>query len=78
MVSPNDMLAAATQEMLGGKKPETREDWAQIINFVAYNIDSEVAHLCCHVFGSIYDCPLTEKEIAAIVDFQVKNKQKHN
>lgn len=71
LVSPNEMMAAAKEEMLGGREPETETDWELIMNFLAVNIHHEVAMPACKVMAKLYDMPLTDNQIEQIVAFQL-------
>jgi hypothetical protein len=70
LVSPDEMLAAAKEEMLKGCEPRTWDDWARVLNFVAFNVPAEVAGGVCHLMAILYDMPLCDDEITAIVLFQ--------
>lgn len=78
LVSPDDLLNAAKDTMLGGREPETWEDWARVINFVAVNAHSGLEHSICKLMVTIYEMPLTEQQVTEIVDFQVMEKQKQS
>ena len=69
--SPNEFMAAAKEHMLDGREPSTQEDWARIMNFLAYNIDSEVALIACKLFIVMYDMPLSEEYVEEIVLHQL-------
>lgn len=77
-VSPDEILAAAKQYQLNGREPITREDWAEIMNFVAYNVMREIAAAVCDLFAVMYDVPLSKDEIGAIVAFQSMQRLAQN
>jgi hypothetical protein len=70
-MSPDELHDAACREMLGGRRPETLEDWCVVANFWAANIDPGIAHPAANLMSLIYDAPLSEKLLRAIVDFQL-------
>lgn len=70
MVSPNDLLQAAKDEMLDGNEPATTADWVLVMNFVAANVHPEVRDSACKVIRVLYKMPLTEETVAEIVAFQ--------
>jgi len=71
MVSPNDMMAAAKEQMLEGKEPESREDWVEIFRFLAVNIHRSCVKDAAELLRVIYDVPLTKAEVRKIVAFQL-------
>ncbi|MEE9199158.1 MAG: hypothetical protein V3U26_05115 [Dehalococcoidia bacterium] len=73
--SPNDMLAAAREHMLGGRDPQCYRDWQLVMNFLAANVLPESAVPACKVIALIYDMPLCEQEIEEIVAFQLARKE---
>lgn len=70
LVSPNELMALARIHMLGGKEPETHRDYERVINFIAANLESEIALSACLLMRVLYDMPLSEGGITAIVDYQ--------
>jgi len=68
--TPDEMLASAKEHMLNGRDPVTREDWQRVINFVAFNTTPEAADAVCRLMRMIYEIPLSEDDIHAIVLFQ--------
>jgi hypothetical protein len=77
LVSPNSMLEAAKDIMLDGREPETREDWAVVMNFFAANIQVEVALSACKLLVKIYHMPLSDDEVKEIVEFQLARRNGH-
>lgn len=73
-ISPNEMLAEAKLQMLGGKEPISREDWYKVMNFVAVNVHESCAVECCKLIGVLYDIPMTGDEIQSVVEFQLSKK----
>ena len=74
-ISPNEILAEAKNLMLNGHEPRSDEDWARIMNFLAYNVASEVAHEACRLMATLYDMPLTSEEVSNIVDHQLRARR---
>ena len=70
LVTPDHMLSEAKMHMLRGLEPSCWNDWAKIMNFIAYNSPSECAGQVCRIMKTIYDMPLSDEEIEAIVLFQ--------
>jgi hypothetical protein len=76
LVSPNDMMAAAKEQMLDGREPEGRDDWILVVNFVAANIQAEVAESATLVFKTLFSIPLDDELIKEIVQFQNEHRAK--
>jgi hypothetical protein len=74
LISPNELLDAAKEQMLAGKDPKNRDDWYLIVNFMAFNMNAELAETICLVMKSLFDIPLTDKEISNIVKYQIESK----
>lgn len=74
LVSPDEILQAAKDQMLDCREPTTVEDWVQVMNFVAYNVSSGVEKEVCRLFVLMYDIPLSEKFVEEIAEFQVAKK----
>jgi hypothetical protein len=74
--SPNDLLKAAREMMLEGRKPVSYEDWVRVFNFLAFNIATEVQPEALLVFRHLYDVPLTDEEIREISAFHMSKKGK--
>jgi hypothetical protein len=71
------LIEDASSMMLGKNHPHGREEWAKVINFIAWNVDFRT---CLHVCSSIArsnEAPLTQKEIEDIVDFQTYRRAAH-
>jgi hypothetical protein len=75
LVSPNEMLDAACEMMLDGRRPVSTEDWALVVNFFAANIHPEVVVHAMPVLKAIYSIPLENDEIKAIVAFQLIQRE---
>lgn len=69
-VSPNELLEAAKKEMLDNKEPQTEDDWVLIVNFMAFNIQKEVAPSAMKLMKMLLDIPLSDDYIQQIVAFQ--------
>ena len=68
--SPDEVLAAAKDAMLEGREPETEQDWAKIVNFMAANIHEGTRLPAIQLICKLYDIPLSEGYIENIVAFQ--------
>jgi hypothetical protein len=75
MISPNDLHDAAKQIMLEGKDPVTDRDWQLCVNFWSTNVSVAEIEIC-KLMKRIYNCPLSDEEIAEIATFQIENKKK--
>lgn len=69
-ITPNEMFDAAKKTMLDGRDPKTRDEWVEIVNFVAFNtaigVEVEVARL----FRVLYKVPLSEEDVVYIAEAQ--------
>lgn len=70
-ITPNELLANATEDMLDGRAPETPRDWALIMNYMAVNINPGSAEAACQLLRVIYSMPLSEDDVSDIVLFQL-------
>jgi hypothetical protein len=70
IVSPDEILNAAKAQMLDGREPESKDDWALIVNFIAHNIAPEIALNGCLLMRTIYEMPLSDYDVTEIVKFQ--------
>src|SRR5512140_107745 len=68
------LLKEASKQMLGKERPEGREDWMKVMNFIAWNVDFRTCLQVCHAIARLNNVPLKEKEIEAIVDFQTYDR----
>lgn len=73
-VSPNEMMEAAKKEMLNGNEPTNDTEWARIVNFVAFNVPSELSVSICLLMKTLYDIPLEKSDIEAIALYQNQSK----
>ena len=78
LVSPNDMMAAAKEQMLGGGEPESREDWVDIVRFLAVNIHHDLVFGALKLFRVMYHIPLTDREIRVIATAQLSAEAARN
>ena len=74
-VSPNELLEHAKREMIDNREPKTQEDWALVVNYMACNINKDVAQSAMKLIKMIYDIPLSDEYIANIVAFQNARKE---
>lgn len=73
-VSPDQVMQAAKDHMLNGREPASNDDWAKVVNFIAFNMDAALADTICKVMKSLYDIPLSDDEISDIVEFQNRGR----
>jgi hypothetical protein len=69
LITPDEALTAAKEQMLGGREPETHEDWVLVMNFLAANVHHDVAESACRLLRSLYKMPLTDDEVHQICRF---------
>lgn len=74
MTSPREMIAEAKFQMLDNREPESREDWALVMNFCAANVHKDVADSACRLIAMIYHMPLSSDEVSEIVAFQLARR----
>ena len=74
-VSPNDMLQAAKEHMLEGRDPASNEEWAKVVNFVAFNVGAGIEQSICELFRMIFDIPLDEESVREIAEYQEQLKR---
>lgn len=60
--------------MLGKERPEGRDDWVKVINFIAWNVEYSTCLPVCQSIASSHNAPLTTAEIEEIVDYQTYNR----
>jgi hypothetical protein len=70
LVSPDHIMGEAKMHMLRGQEPSSWDDWAKVMNFIAYNVAPECDLQACRLMAIIYEMPLTYDEVKAIVLFQ--------
>jgi hypothetical protein len=75
LVSPNEMIEAASEQMLDGRRPEGHDDWILVMNFVAFNVDAAAADPACQLVAKIYSAPVSEAEVSEIVAFQLERRE---
>ncbi len=73
-ISYDILLDEASRQMLGKERPEGREDWVKVMNFVAWNVDYRTCLQVCHAIARLNNVPLREREIEEIVDFQTYDR----
>lgn len=69
-VSPNQIMSEAKRLMLDGREPANRQDWQLVVNFLAFNVDPQLAPQVMKVMRLLYDIPLTEREVLDITQYQ--------
>jgi hypothetical protein len=74
-VSPNEMMRAAKDIMLEGREPESPNDWALIVNFVATNVAAGLEESASKLFRVLYSIPLTEEQVVKIAQFQAQRRR---
>lgn len=77
LVSPDELLQAAKEQMLNGRDPVTDVDWFYVMNFFAVNIDTALALDACKLLRVVYDMSITEQDVERIVKFQLERKLAH-
>ena len=75
LISPDELHQAACDTMLDGRTPTSPKDWVLVVNFYAVNIAKEVQPSATVLICKIMDCPLPEKYILDIVNFQIQEKK---
>jgi hypothetical protein len=71
------MIEAAKEHMLEGREPASEKDWALVMNFLAANTAEELAKPACRLMATLYDMPLTEEDVDAIVQYQIYYRRRH-
>lgn len=74
IISPLALQAAACNEYLGGREPQTDAEWELCVSFWAYNIEPSVALKATQLMAKIMACPLLEDDVQRIVEFQLLKK----
>lgn len=77
LVSPQQLMDAAKQQMLDGREPQTRQDWMKVVNFFAANVDPRCA-AAVEIVCALFDVPLTRAQVAEIVEFQLSKHYQRN
>jgi len=75
LVSPNQIMKAAKDEMLEGNEPKNPEEWVLIMNFVAFNLMEGVEIAASELFRLMYEIPLPKEIVEEIAKFQVASKK---
>jgi hypothetical protein len=70
-VSPQEFFDKACEYMLDGRRPETRDEWVEVANFIAYNLPVEICDVATMFVLAIFQCPLEDDEVAEIVAYQM-------
>jgi hypothetical protein len=76
LISPDYLLQEMSKLMLDGRKPESEDDWIRVVNGIAFNVEASVAGAACQLMRKIYDMPLSEENVDAIVAFQLLERAK--
>ncbi len=72
---PYDLLLhEASKQMLGKDRPDGREDWVRVMNFIAWNVHFRTCLQVCYAIARLNNVPLKSKEIEEIVDFQTYDR----
>jgi hypothetical protein len=75
MLSPNDIQKEAEKQMLDGRKPVTREEWALCANFWAFKAQKGLEVGTTLLMGHLFnECPLDSDELEDIAKFQAVRK----
>lgn len=73
-ITPNEMIHEASEHMLDGRTPQSRDDWMLVINFVAFNVPEEMAMPSCLLLAVLFEMPVTEEDVEEIVQFQLARR----
>ncbi len=73
-ISYDLLIKEASRQMLRKQKPEGREDWVKVMNFVAWNVDFRSCLQVCQAIARLNDIPLSGREIEEIVHFQTYDR----
>lgn len=68
-ITPDQALQRAKELMLGGREPESKEDWQRIINCWASNLYPDNAEAAIKLLVAIYEIPVPEHQVLAIINF---------
>jgi hypothetical protein len=74
LVSPNELLEAAQDEMLEGRKPQGKRDWEIILNFMAFNLHKDLGSAALRLMARMYQMPVSDKECDEIWNFQLSKR----
>lgn len=74
LISPDELHNAAKAHYLEGRDPVTENDWKYCVNFWGWNIERGLEEPICKLLAKIYDCPLSDEQIAEIALFQMEKK----
>jgi hypothetical protein len=75
LVSPQRMFDEGKRIMLGGRNPESRDDWSKMVNFWAANIHTGLEKSACRLLAKIFNAPLSEEDVTKIAEFQMSRKR---
>jgi hypothetical protein len=77
-ISPLELLKRAKELVLDGNDPQSHDDWLKVMNVFAYNISPDVVLPACMLLVEIFQMPLSNAEVMAIVAFQQTQKIMEN
>jgi hypothetical protein len=73
LYSPDQIVEAGIDMMLGGRAPASRDDQMLLMNFVATNVASGLEGAVCRLMASLYPDKfgmLSETDVDAIATYQ--------
>jgi hypothetical protein len=73
-ISYDVLIKEASRQMLAKDRPEGRDDWVKVVNFIAWNVDFRTCREVCYAIARLNRIPLRDREIEEIVDFQTYDR----
>lgn len=78
LITPNEAMKRACDGALGGKWPETRDEWRITLQYLARHVMArEIAEQACVLFIGLYDIPLEAQHVRMLVKFQLAKERAH-
>lgn len=74
--SAEELMQYAMNSVLDGREPKTTEDWSKIVNYIAFNVETGKEAVVMAIMKALYSIPLTAEQIVAIIQFQIKEKER--
>jgi len=73
--SPQTLVDAASEQLLGGREAKTKCEWVMVMSFVAAHLAPETAHDAARLIGAIYRTDIDDETMDAIVDYQQEQRR---
>jgi hypothetical protein len=73
--SPNQLLEQACEAMNVPNPPANEQDWMKVFNCFAFNLPADLVKVECELLNVIFGSPLTELQVAEILQFQTRERQ---